>query len=89
MDDFDAALYIALKGGYIAEAEQFFRLLFPKHAIKELSEHGIELKVIITCCCVVDIPGSIIDNQDVDSSLLSATLQSPLQCHLGFNSSEL
>jgi hypothetical protein len=48
IDDLDLALIIAAQNGFLAEAQQFYRLLLPSYLIQKVQEElGAKLKVVV------------------------------------------
>ena len=72
IDNFDAPLLQAASFGYINDALNLYKLLFPR----ELCRAKNIYKIVVMSTCHVDIPGCLTNDKSVDPSLLRTTIQS-------------
>ena len=89
IDDFDLPLLRAAADGYIEEAYDFYRLLFPISLSEEAAEAGIDLKIIMMVTCHLNISDCIINDKCTDSSLVTTVLKAPSKSRFGFSIKEI
>ena len=73
-----------MANGYIKEAYDFYRNLFPLNLIEMAASEGINLKVIIMCSCYALVPDCLIAHSSCDSSLMTGVLNSKSTAHFGY-----
>ena len=89
IDDFDLPLLLATESSYISEAEDFYRKLFPLSILEIAKEMNVELRVIISARCILDIPDCLIGHPEVDSSLAGNTRQTFCKSAFGLSHNEI